>query len=71
VQTEATGRYVVFSTLKALKAHTSTLKAHKALKAHTSTHTAHKALKAHTSTRHVRILKAEPALSNGDNKPAG
>ena len=36
--------------LRALKAHTSTQRAHKALKAHTSTQRAHKALKAHTST---------------------
>ncbi len=44
---------------KALKAHTSTQRAHKALKAHTSTQRAHKALKAHTSTQRAhRALKA-------------
>jgi len=46
-------------TQRALKAHTSTQRAHKALKAHTSTQRAHRALRAHTSTQRAhRALKA-------------
>jgi hypothetical protein len=64
-------------TQRALKAHTSTQRAHKALKAHTSTQRAHKALRAHTSTQrahkalraHTSTQRAHKALRAHTSTP--